>query len=162
MVQAKIAYATATKVFKISIKPFNEGALKQGGSDARIMGSGNDDITGVANGPNGGRVAMHEDKAFFVDTKNFLRESNEPFKAALAYKASGYAWLDTLDDNLYYYHHYLAKKGLTNKISITDAAGLVVKPGTKSSYVTRIVRDPVGRKGRRTLVELKSPLQICP
>ena len=160
VVQAKIAYATVTKVFKISIKPFNEGALKQGGSDARIMGSGNDDITGVANGPNGGRVAMHGDKAFFVDTKNFLRESNEPFKkSALAYKASGYAWLDTLDDNLYYYHHYLAKKGTDKQISITDAAGLVVKPGTKSSYVTRIVRDPVGRKGRVTLVELKKPIK---
>jgi hypothetical protein len=157
VVQAQIAYVQTTKVFKIHVKPFSEDALNQGGSNARIMGSGNDDITGVANGPNGGRVTMHEDIAFFIDSKNFLRESAEPFKkSALTYKASGYAWLDVLANDLYYYHHYLAKKG-DPLISITDVAGMQVTPG-KNTYVTRIVQDSVGRKGRNTLVVLKKPI----
>lgn len=157
VVQAKIAYVTATQVFRIRVKPFSEDALNPGGSNARIMGSGNDDITGVANGPNGGRVTMHGDVAFFIDGKNFLRESDEPFKkSALSYKASGYAWLDVLENDLYYYHHYLAQKG-DPLLSITDAAGVQITPG-KKTYVTRIVQDSVRRKGRNTLVVLKKPI----
>lgn len=136
----------ATQEFVINVLPFDEAALKQGGGDPDIVGMGMDDITGVANGINGGRVTMHGDTAFFVDPKAFLYRSEAPYaKASLEYKAAGYAWLDWLVDDIYYYHRYL--KANTSLVAVF-----------KSTYVTRIVRDPAQAKGRDTLVELKEPI----
>lgn len=135
-------------VFKLLVKPFDESALRGGGSDANVIGAGFDDLTGVANAIHGGIAAMGKDILFFVDGKGYLMESHPPFRSAeRSYGAVTYANLDTLGSNLYYYHHYLASR-----------TPFYTMDGSRNTYVTRIVKDSIARKGRLTLVELKNAI----
>mgnify|MGYP002411125447 FL=1 len=136
------------RVMKLRVLPFDESQLSAGGLDSRVIGLGFDPIAGVSNGPNGGRVAMHGDKAYFLDPKGYLYEAVAPFKkAALVYKAREYAWLDTTGDMMYYYHRYLSQR----------APAPANPDATKApdGYVIRIASDPIGKKGRATLLDLR-------
>ena len=165
-VTLEAAPADAVSVFTLRVNAFDEGGLKSGGTNANIIGSGNDSLVGVANAVNGGQVAMGGSSAFFTDKKGYLMESRAPFKSASrAYGAVEYASLDTLGDYLYYFHHYLAEKGKPGTPYYNIKQGITLQPGTKNRFVTRIVKDPIGRKGRATLVELKdkiSSLSVTP
>lgn len=144
----QVAYGTDQTRFcvtKLVVKPFSQDALKQGGLDTDIIGEGNDSLTGVANGINGGRVTMEAggDTAYFISSKYKLYAAERPYtKATELFSAPEYRWLDSIGSNLYYYHRYY------------DEPDPVYTTVIKGSYVTRICRDPIGSKGRVTLVEL--------
>jgi hypothetical protein len=141
--------AHTTSIFYLTVKPYDENALKAGGTNAQVIGSGADDLTGIANAPNGGKAAMGKGFLFFVDSKGYLMQSTDPFrKAERSYGAVEYDCLDTLGNDLYYFHHYLE----TVKQKSTP---LTHKTTPKKQYVTRIVQDSINQKGRNTLVTLK-------
>lgn len=147
--------AQTTSVFTLTVRPFDESALNAGGTDARVTGAGYDDLTGVANAPNGGLAAMGNGMLFFIGSKGHLMESTAPFrKASRTYGAVEYDCLDTLGNNLYYFHHYLAKRGEPASSFQMKGHGTIHLPATKNQYVTRIVQDSIGRKGRDALVTL--------
>ena len=151
----KAAPAQTTDIFTLTVKPFDEGTLKTGGTDTGIIGAGFDDLTGVANAPNGGKAAMGKGLLFFIDSKGYLMESKEPFRSAgRSYGAVEYDCLDTLGNDLYYFHHYLAKKGQKAESFRIIGRGVVNIPATKNQYITRIVQDSIARKGRIALVLL--------
>jgi hypothetical protein len=136
--------AHTTAIFRLTVRAFDEGSLKAGGTNVQVIGSGFDDLTGVANAPNGGRAAMGKGFLFFVDSKGYLMQSTAPFqKASRSYGAVEYDCLDTLGNDLYYFHHYL------DKVQHSPVAA-----HTKRVYVTRIVQDSINQKGRKTLVTL--------
>ena len=147
----QVAYApdmTRFCVLKLVVKPFSQGALKQGGTDTSIIGMGNDSLTGVANGMNGGRVTMEANgiTAFFVSSENKLHSIDPPYKkASEMFTPPEYRWLDCIGKNLYYYHRYYYK---TPGPALTHVE-------TISGYITRICRDPIYSTGRKTLVELE-------
>jgi hypothetical protein len=144
----QVQYNTDTTTFcvtKIVVQPFSEDALKAGGTDTNIIGQGNDPLTGVANGINGGRVTMESgmDTAYFVSSKLKLYAAERPYtKAAALYTAPEYRWLDSIGSDLYYYQRYYQEP---QKIYIRKMNGY---------YVTRICRDSIGKKGRDTLLSL--------
>lgn len=155
----KVIPATATMVFTLRVREFDQGVLKTGGSDAAVIGSGADDLTGVANAVNGGIAAMGKGLLFYVDSKGYLMESRAPFtKADRTYGAVLYANLDTLDDNLYYFHHYLSERGEKAQTFTIVGRGKFTIPATKSKYVTRIVEDTIARKGRIPLILLDNKI----
>ena len=136
---------TALCVAKLVINPFSQDALIKGGEDINIIGEGNDSLTGVANGINGGRVTMEPgmDTVYFTSAKHKLCAIDRPYtKAAELFPAPEYRWLDAIGSNLYYYHRYYQKPDWEDSV---DAEGY---------YVTRVCRDPAGKKGRETLTEL--------
>ena len=136
----------------LTLRVIDVNDLREGGENTSIVGMGDDPLTGVANAVNGGMVVVHADIAYFLDAKGYLYQAPAATgKGTLAYKAREYAWLDSLGDTLYYYHRYLSERG-KSKVSLTHK-----RPTGKTSnvYVTRIARDPIGRKGRATEVTLK-------
>lgn len=149
-VQAANGWGEDYKVLTLRVIDVND--LREGGENTSIVGMGDDPLTGVANAVNGGMVVVHADIAYFLDAKGYLYQAPAATgKGALAYKAREYAWLDSLGDTLYYYHRYLSERG-KSKVSLTHK-----RPTGKTSnvYVTRVARDPIGRKGRATEVTLK-------
>lgn len=146
---ADTAYpANTTGIFYLTVKPFEEGLLDTGGTDMRIIGAGYDDLTGVANAPNGGQAALGKGFLFFVDSKGYLMQSTPPFSnASRAYGAVEYDCLDTLGNDLYYFHRYLE--------SVQRPTPITHVTKTQKQYVTRIVQDSINQKGRDTLVTLK-------
>ena len=139
--------ANTTSVFYLTVRPFDEGLLESGGTNLQVIGAGYDDLTGVANAPNGGKSAMGKGFLFFVDSKGYLMQSTSPFKSASrAYGAVEYDCLDTLGNDLYYFHHYLE--------TVQQSNVLTHVPKPKKQYVTRIVQDSINKKGRNTLVTL--------
>ncbi len=135
-------------ILKLKVLPFDESLLEAGGQNTAIIGYGNDSYTGAANGTNGGRVAMHGEKAYFLDKKGYLYEAAAPAfkKPALVYKAREYAYLDVIGDTMVYYQRYLSQRAPD------------VPEGEKKQpdgYVTRLATDPIGKKGRATLAELR-------
>jgi hypothetical protein len=144
----QVAYGddkTTFCVTKLVVGPFSQDALLQGGEDENVIGEGNDSLTGVANGINGGRVTMEEgkDTAYFISSKLKLYESRRPYaKAAELFPAPEYRWLDSIGSNLYYCHRYYQEPEGDNDGDLKD------------NYVTRICRDPAGKKGRKTLIDL--------
>lgn len=137
---------TTEKQLKLKVLPFDESQLATGGMDADIVGWSNDPITGVANGLNGGRVAMYEDRAYFLDRKGYLFQAEAPYKkAALVYKAREYGWLDTTGEMMVYFHRYLQTRAVAAPEATKGPDG----------YVTRIARDPIGKKGRATVMDLR-------
>lgn len=151
----KAASAKTTDTFTLTVMAFGDMGLNTGGADTRVTGTGFDDLTGVANAPNGGKAAMGYGWLFYVDAKGYLMESAPPFRnAKRAYGAVEYDCLDTLGKDLYYFNRYLSKK--EEKIySIFDDPRENVTTITKKQYVQRIIRDSIGKKGRDTLVVLK-------
>jgi len=142
------AYGTNVTTFcvtKLVVREFSQDALKQGGGDPRIVGEGNDSLTGVANGVNGGRVTMQpgNDTAFFVSSKNKLYEIRRPYqKAEELFPVPEYRWLDCIGDKLYYYQrYYYQPTGVFTHVP-------------KGYYITRICSDPIDAKGRETLIDL--------
>ena len=136
---------TAFWVTKLVVNPFSQEALEQGGKDIGIIGEGNDSLTGVANGLSGGRVTMESDKdtVYFISAKHKLYAIDKPYtKAVELFSAPEYRWLDSIGSSLYYYHRYYQRPDMEES---ADAEGY---------YVTRICRDPAGKKGRETLTEL--------
>ena len=134
-------------VLKLKVLPFDAAKLAAGGQNPAIIGYGNEPYTGAANGTNGGRVAMHGENAYFLDTKGYLYMTEAPFKkAALVYKAREYAWLDVTGDTMVYYQRYLSER------APAAAEGEKKQP---DGYVTRLATDPLGKKGRATLAELR-------
>jgi hypothetical protein len=92
---------------------------------------------------------------FFVDGRGYLMESKAPFRnASRSYGAVEYDCLDTLGNDLYYFHHYLAKKGQAAESFNMVGHGKITIPATKNQYITRIVQDSIARKGRLALVML--------
>ncbi len=155
----KATPATATAVFTLTVRAFDQGALKTGGTDAGVMGTGMDDLTGVANAVNGGVAAMGGGLLFYVDSRGYLMESAPPFsKSERSYGAVTYANLDALNNNLYYYHHYLAERGTKGLTVEIKGRGTITIPGKKNVYITRIVEDTIARKGRVTLVLLDNAI----
>jgi hypothetical protein len=132
-------------VTELVVDPFSQDALDQGGEDISIIGEGNDPLTGVANGINGGRITMepNKDTAYFVSSKYKLYAADRPYtKAAELFTAPEYRWLDSMESNLYYYQRYYQEPKPVNVRVV------------KGYYVTRICRDPTGKKGRETLIDL--------
>jgi hypothetical protein len=144
----QVAYGVAMTrfcVLELVVEPFSQDALDAGGTDTGIIGDGNDTLTGVANGLNGGRVTMEagQNTAFFVNPKGMLYSSDEPYKnSSEMFSAPEYRWLDSIGTNLYYYQRYYQAP--------TPAATHLVK----GTYITRICRDPIYTTGRKTLTEL--------
>ncbi len=144
----QVAYGTGQTRFCVTelvVKPFSQDALEQGGINTDIIGEGNDSLTGIANGINGGRVTMEAGggTAYFISSKYKLYAAERPYtKAAELFSAPEYRWLDSIGTNLYYYHRYF------------DKPDPVYTTVLKDSYVTRICRDPISNKGRVTLAEL--------
>lgn len=151
--------AQATTVFYLTVKPFDEGSLRTGGTNTKVTGEGLDDLTGVANAPNGGRAAMGNGLLFFTDKKGYLMESRPPFLSATrTYRAVEYSCLDTLGNDLYYLNHYLAKKGQKAESFYISGRGRIAIPATSNQYVNRIMRDSIAEKGRVALVILKKKI----
>ncbi len=151
----QVAYGddeTTFCVTRLVVGPFSEDVLTSGGEDARVIGEGNDTLTGVANSINGGRVTMEEgnDTAYFISAKHKLYAIDRPYtKAAQLFSAPEYGWLDSIGSNLYYYHRYYQE---SEQLSDHDAEG---------GYITRICRDPAGKKGRATLIDLGGKEITC-
>ena len=126
---------TTEKQLKLKVLPFDESQLAAGGMDADIVGWGNDPITGVANGLNGGRVAMYEDRAYFLDRKGYLYQSEAPYKkAALVYKAREYGWLDTTGEMMVYFHRYLQTRAVAAPEATKGRTAMSpASPGTPSA-----------------------------
>jgi len=135
---------TTTVVYALSIMPFDENKLATGGENTSIIGAGDDPMTGLANGMNGGRITVQGDTAFFIDAKGYLYALDAPFDGEAATKlfsALAYANIDSNETTLYYYQRYLDNEA-------TKAAG-------QSVFVTRIAQDPITGKGRNTLMNLR-------
>lgn len=144
--------AQTTDIFYLTVKSFDESSLKQGGSDTGIIGYGLDDLTGVANAPNGGRAAMGKGLLFFVNSKGYLMQSSSPFRnASRSYGAAGYDCLDTLSSDLYYFQRYLSKTIKEEDTFHIVGRGTFHVPSTKKQYINRIVQDSIAKKGRITL-----------
>lgn len=148
------AQAQTTDTFTLTVMAFGEMGLHTGGADTRGGSSGFNDLTGVANAPNGGKAAMGQGWLFFVDARGYLMESASPFRSVKrAYGAVEYDCLDTLGKDLYYFNRYLSKKE-EKVVSDFDDPRENVTTTTKKQYVQRIIRDSIGKKGRDTLVVL--------
>lgn len=151
--------AHTSGVFTLTVLPFDEGALRVGGTNTAVTGSGFDDLTGVANAPNGGRAAMGNGMLFFTDKKGYLMESVPPFRgASRTYRAVEYGCLDTLGNDLYYMHRYLSKRGQKADSFYIVGRGRIYTPATNNQYVTRIMRDSIAEKGRIALVLLNKKI----
>lgn len=119
-----------------------------------------DSLTGVSNAVNGGRVAMGKGTLFFVNKERYLMQSNPPFqRSERAYGAVEYASLDTLNGDIYYFHHYLAERGEKPTTFTVVGRGKFYEPGKPNKYVTRIVRDSINKKGRLTLVNVSERIR---
>ncbi len=139
---------TTEKQLKLKVLPFDERQLATGGMDADIVGWSNDPITGVANGLNGGRVAMYEDRAYF-DRKGYLFQAEAPLTKRPPWctkRAREYGWLDTTGEMMVYFHRYLQTRAVAAPEATKGPDG----------YVTRIARDPIGKKGRATVMDLRA------
>lgn len=130
------------KTFTLTVLPFDESRLNRGGTNEDIIGTGMDSVTGVANALQGGNVAMAGDTVYFINQKGYLMQSEPPYKkAAKRFKATEYRLLAQSGDSLYYYQRYLEQRGTSEDLS-------------DSKYTTRIAKDPLGAKGRMTLMNL--------
>lgn len=144
----QITYGDGETTFRdtfLVVNPFSEDALVKGGEDVHVIGEGNDTLTGIANNINGGRVTMEPnmDTVYFVSAKHKLYESKRPYtKAVERFSAPEYGWLDSIGTSLYYYQRYYQEPEQDSDIYL------------KENYVTRICRDPLGKKGRATLNDL--------
>ena len=125
-----------------------------------LSGDAGEPITGVANAVNGGRVAMGKGALFFVNKDRYLMECSPPFqKSERAYGAVEYACLDTLNNDIYYFHHYLAEKGQRPSYFTIVGRGQYYDPGKPPKYVTRVVRDSIRQKGRTALVHVTEKIR---
>ncbi|MDD2427972.1 MAG: DUF5050 domain-containing protein [Eubacteriales bacterium] len=141
-VYAISAKGEAAKAFTLSVRPFDENQLRKGGDNASILGEGADSVVGIANALSGGRVTLQGDTVYFIDKKGYLNESPPPYtRSSKRFKATKYESMDSAGDNLYYYQRYLDTKG-------------TAPDGSDNTFVTRIARDPLGDKGRSTLINL--------
>lgn len=128
--------------YRLNIEAFDPLKLQAGGEDISVIGEGNDSLAGISNALNGGQMTMQSDILYFIDRQGYLYHLSSPFdkKADKLFKARRYAHIDSLSDTLYYFHSYL-DEGASKKSGIP-------------SYIHRIARDPIGGKGRSTLVSL--------
>lgn len=130
------------KTYSITVKEYDESKLARGGTNPAIIGDGTDSNVGISNALSGGRAAMVGDTIYFINNKGLLYQSQAPFeKPSLRFKAAAYDLMDARGNNLYYYQRYLNERGTAEDYS-------------DYKYVTRIARDPLGDKGRSTLLEL--------
>lgn len=137
------------KNFTLTVLPFDESRLNRGGTNQDIIGTGLDSVVGVANALQGGNAAMDGDKVFFINKKGYLMQSEPPYKkAAKRFNATEYRMLDAFGGSLYYYQRYLEQRGTSEDLS-------------DSKYTTRIAGDPLGVKGRATLMSLSQKEASC-
>lgn len=130
------------KTYTLTIKEFDESKLNPGGTNEKIIGLGLDSNVGISNALSGGRAAMQNGNIYFINNKGYLYQSSAPYeKVAQRFKATAYDLMDAHSGSLYYYQRYLNERGVAEDMS-------------DYKYVTRIARDPLGDKGRSTLLEL--------
>lgn len=130
------------KTLTLTVLPFDENRLNRGGTNEDIIGTGMDSVVGVANALQGGNAAMEGDTVYFINRKGYLMQSEPPYKkAAKRFKATEYRMMDYAGGSLYYYQRYLEQRGTSEDLS-------------DSKYTTRIAKDPLGGKGRATLMNL--------
>lgn len=136
---------TTTQVYPLHIAPYDESKLRQGGENEDIVGLGEDSVTGLANGINGGRITMQGGDAFFIDGKGYLMGVSAPFsrKPERLFGAVRYAFIDSDEDLLYYFHRYLDSEAS--------------KASDERVYVTYVAADPIAGRGRYSLLDLRTP-----
>ncbi len=132
----------AYKTYTLTVKEFDESKLAPGGTNEKVIGLGLDSNVGISNALSGGRAAMQNGSIYFINNKGYLYQSPAPYeKATQRFKATAYDLMDAHNGSLYYYQRYLNERGTMEDYS-------------DYKYVTRIARDPLGDKGRSTLMEL--------
>ena len=145
-------------VFTLTVKAAGQGGQSSQSPAAPAAPGvypGEDDLTGVANAPNGGQAAMGLGKLFFVQGRGYLMESTPPFsKAQRTYRTLEYNWLDALGSDLYYFNRYLAEEG-----KLITPVPMPVRPSdpgrkTEDRYEMRILQDSIDVKGRIELTRL--------